>query len=59
MVLQVFFYPPKVAFFAQLKRFKNPLVESSGSISDQAPHIVIGHTSVWHTYLKITMEEAV
>lgn len=44
--------PFKAALFAQPERLKNTLVKGSGSIFNQMPHIVIGHTPVWHTAQK-------
>jgi len=55
--LHKFFYIFNIAFFAQSKRNKNTLSKGSNSLAYQKPHFVIGHTSVWRTFPKITMEE--
>ena len=48
MEFQKIFYSFKVILFTRIKRLKNTFVKSSCSAFYQIPHIVIGHTSVWH-----------
>jgi len=55
-ILHKFFCIFNIAFLTQPKRNKNAFSKSFNSYIYQRPHFVIGHTTVWHTNQKITME---
>jgi len=48
----------KIALFTQSERLKNSLVKSPCPMFNQKPHVVIGHTTVWHTLKKPTRRSA-
>jgi len=53
-----FFYLLNIAFFTQSKRLKNSLAKRQESFMNQIPHLVIGHTPVWHTAQKLARRSA-
>jgi len=56
MKTQIFFSQLDIAVIVCAKRQDDAFVKTSDSITNQFPHFIIVHTSVWRKYPKITTE---